>query len=131
MRSEERAVSAQTIRHFTDLHAWQEARLLAAKTYEKTKSFPPVEQFGLTNQTRRASVSIAANIAEGFARRTSKDKRGFYQTALGSLSELESHFRIAEDLKFVSSAQLQALVEQMIRVGRLITGLLRSAADRS
>lgn len=125
------AATSGNIKHFSDLIAWQEARALATSTYKVTKSFPSAEQFGLSNQMRRASISIAANIAEGFARRTSKDKRGFYQTALGSLSELESHFRIAEDLQFVSSSELRSLVEQMTHVGKLLTGLIRSATDRS
>lgn len=67
-----------TIRHFTDLHAWQEAKGLAIQVYKATNQFPVSEQFGLTSQIRRAAISISANIAEGFARRTTKDKRGFY-----------------------------------------------------
>ncbi|MDO8521759.1 MAG: four helix bundle protein [bacterium] len=118
------------IRHFTDLHAWQEAKLLAVLTYKATSSFPAEEQFGLTSQTRRAAVSVSANIAEGFARRTSKDKRGFYQTALASLSELESHMLIAHELTFVTKESLQALRTQIERAGKLLTGLLRSASDR-
>ena len=89
------------IQHFTDLHAWQEAKILAVMVYKETRSFPSEEQFGLTSQARRAAVSVSANIAEGFARRTSKDKKGFYQTALASLSELESHMLIAHDLVFL------------------------------
>lgn len=118
------------IQNFTDLHAWQEAKILAVMVYKETRSFPPEEQFGLTSQTRRAAISVSANIAEGFARRTSKDKRGFYQTALASLSELESHFLIAYDLAFLKKESLQVLREQMSRAGKLLNGLLRSASDR-
>lgn len=119
------------IRDFTDLHAWNEAKRLAVETYTLTKSFPHSEQFGLTNQARRAAVSIAANIAEGFARRTSKDKRNFYQTALASLSELKSHLLIALELKFISNEQMEPMVRTADRTGKLLTGLLRSAISKT
>jgi len=120
-----------TIRHFTDLRAWQHARVLAVETYKATAKFPPTEQFGLTSQMRRAAVSVSANIAEGFARRTGKDKRGFYQTALASLSELESHLLIAYELKFITKETLQLVRNCIDSSGRLLTGLLRSATDRT
>lgn len=121
----------KVIRHFTDLLAWQEAKNLAVKIYKETASFPTSEQFGLVSQMRRAAVSVSANIAEGFARRTSKDKRGFYQTALASLSELESHALIAFELGFVRNESLDLLRQQMNQSGRFLTGLLRSASDRT
>lgn len=119
------------IAHFTDLVAWQEGKCLVITAYAATGPFPANEQFGLTSQIRRAAVSVPANIAEGFARRTSKDKRGFYQTALASLSELESHFLIAHELGFLKSDLLRELNVQTDRVGKLLTGLLRSAIDRT
>ncbi len=120
-----------SIKHFTDLRAWQEAKTLAVMVYKATEKFPAAEQFGLTSQMRRAAVSVSANIAEGFARRTGKDKRGFYQTALASLSELESHFLIAQELGFVTKESLLLLKNRMDSSGRLLTGLLRSASDRT
>jgi four helix bundle protein len=119
------------IRHFSDLIAWQEAKRLVIGIYKETKSFPVGEQFGLVSQMRRAAVSIPANIAEGFARHTSKDKRSFYQTALASLSELESHAEIAHELDFLTRPSLLKVQTQSERVGKLLTGLLRSAIDRS
>ena len=119
-----------TIRHFTDLRSWQEAKTLAVEVYNATQKFPSAEQFGLTSQARRAAISVSANIAEGFARRTGKDKRNFYQTALASLSELESHLLIAHELTFVTKESLQILRNHIASSGRLLTGLLRSASDR-
>jgi four helix bundle protein len=119
-----------TIRDFTDLRAWQEAKRVAIQTYSITRDFPASEQFGLTNQMRRAAVSITANIAEGFARRTGKDKRGFYQTALASLSELKSHMIIARELTLMSDAQTSEIRGLLDNAGRQITGLIRSAVDR-
>lgn len=120
----------QSIRHFTDLLAWQEARKFAVAAYEVTKAFPAIEQFGLTDQMRRSALSVPANIAEGFARRTSKDKRNFYQTALASLSETESHMIIACDLGFLGVQALHELQSKSNDVGRLISGLIKSAADK-
>lgn len=125
------ADNVPTIRHFTDLVSWQEAKKLTVQVYKITESFPASEQFGLTNQLRRAAVSISANIAEGFARRTIKDKRGFYQTALASLSEVESHMLIAQELGFVKKEMVKVLFESAGRAGRLLTGLLRSAPERT
>jgi len=119
------------IRSFSDLHAWQEAKNLAVETYRVTQVFPAAEQFGLTSQMRRASVSVSANIAEGFARRTGKDKRGFYQTALASLSELDSHSQIANALGFLNQSDLRSLMDLISRTGRLLTGLVRTASDRT
>ena len=119
------------IRSFSDLHAWQEAKNLAVETYRATQSFPAAEQFGLTSQMRRAAISVSANIAEGFARRTGKDKRGFYQTALASLSELDSHSQIACALGFLKESDLRPLTDLISRTGRLLTGLVRSASDRT
>ena len=125
------AENPATIRHFTDLHSWQEAKKLTVQVYKATERFPGAEQFGLTNQLRRAAVSVSANIAEGFARRTSKDKRGFYQTALASLSEVESHLLIAQELGFVNKETTALLFEHTNRAGRLLTGLLRTATERA
>ena len=119
------------IRSFSDLHAWQEAKNLAVETYRATQSFPAAEQFGLTSQMRRAAISVSANIAEGFARRTGKDKRGFYQTALASLSELDSHSQIANALGFLNQSDLRSLMDLISRTGRLLTGLVRTASDRT
>ncbi|MBI4599730.1 four helix bundle protein [Candidatus Uhrbacteria bacterium] len=76
------------MRSFTDLKAWQEGHTLVLKIYKITQSFPKEEQFGLTNQLRRAAVSLTSNIAEGFGRGSYKEKAQFYSIALGSLTEV-------------------------------------------
>jgi four helix bundle protein len=119
------------IRRFIDLHAWQAAHQLTLSVYKITKNFPREELFGLVSQSRRAAVSIGANIAEGFGRSTRKDKQHFYATSHTSLDELENHMLIARDLGFISKETHQRFYEDSERVGRLITGLQRSAVDRS
>lgn len=113
------------IRHFTDLEAWRESHQLALDVYKITKLFPKEEMFGLTNQMRRASVSVGSNIAEGFSRNTVKDKSQFYFVARGSATELESQLLLARDIGYLNEEAFDAVRDRLGKVGRLITGLLQ------
>ena len=75
---------------FTDLNTWREGHTLVLEIYRKTKKFPKEELFGLTSQMRRSAVSVTSNIAEGFSRRSYKEKTQFYFMAQGSLTELQN-----------------------------------------
>ena len=79
-------------RSFKELHIWQKAHQFVLKTYEFTAKFPKAEIYGLTSQFRRASISIPANIAEGYAKRGKADKRRFYNIAQGSIEECRYYF---------------------------------------
>jgi len=83
---------------FRDLVVWQKARNLAVAIYKLTNQFPKSELYGLTNQMRRAAISISSNIAEGYHRFHKKEKRQFLTIAFGSGSELESQLEIAKIL---------------------------------
>ena len=87
---------AGPIRGYRDLVVWQRAMQIAEQTYLLSRSFPREEQFGLTSQTRRAAVSIAANIGEGYGRGTRPAYASFVRIAQGSLKELETHLMLAE-----------------------------------
>ncbi|MEX2341060.1 MAG: four helix bundle protein [Candidatus Paceibacterota bacterium] len=116
----------EKIRHFTDLEAWKAAHSLALEIYKITKLFPKEELFGLTNQMRRASVSIGSNIAEGFSRNTSKDKSYFYTIAKGSTTELESQLLLVNDLGYINNnSDFTRIRSQIDQTGRLITGLIK------
>src|SRR5690554_3402158 len=91
-------------KHF-ELRAWQYSMQLVKSIYQCTKSFPSEEKFALTNQMRRAAVSVASNIAEGAARGSSADFLRFLYMARGSLSEVETQLLISEDLQFTSNTQ--------------------------
>ena len=119
----------QKIKSFTDLVAWQEAHALVLEIYKATKEFPKEEQFGLTNQLRRAVVSITSNIAEGFSRNTRKEKAQFYRTALGSLIEVQNQFLIARDVGYISSEVFRQIADKTVRVSKLLNGLLKSAGN--
>lgn len=116
------------IRSFEDLLAWQEARKLAKLIYALTAKFPAGEVFGLTSQMRRAAVSVGANIAEGFSRRTTKDKCQFYTIAAGSLTELKSEAVTCKDLGYIAPGIYADFLSQAGIVGRLLTGLRKSGA---
>jgi four helix bundle protein len=113
------------IRHFTDLEAWKESHQLALDIYKVTKLFPKEELFGLTNQMRRAAVSVGSNIAEGFSRNTAKDKSQFYSVARGSATELESQLLLAKDIGYLNEEAFDMTRERLNKVGRLVTGLLK------
>lgn len=90
---------------FRDLIVWQKAHRLTLSVYKVTKDFPSHEQYGLTSQMRRAAVSIASNIAEGFGRSSAKDKDHFYVMASASVRELQSQLSLASDLGYISKGR--------------------------
>ncbi len=106
--------------------AWQKAMTLTVAIYKITKTFPKEELFGLTSQTRRASASIAANIAEGQGRRLSGEFRQFLGNARGSLLELDTHIELAFRVGYITKQQHNNLQEQINEVGRILNGLMRS-----
>jgi len=112
------------IREFKDIVAWQKAHELTVNIYKHTKDFPREEQFGLTNQIRRASVSIASNIAEGFGRRTGPDRVHFYDMARGSLHEVQAQLLIAKDVGFMELDIFTGLEQASIECHKLLTGLI-------
>jgi four helix bundle protein len=113
------------IRSFTDLNAWKEGHKLVLVIYEITKKFPREELFGLTNQIRRAAVSITSNIAEGFSRQSYKEKVQFYSMAQGSVTELQNQLLISKDVNYINKDEFQKISEQAIVVHKLITGLIK------
>lgn len=115
----------EKIKSFTDLFAWQERHKLAVMVYQITKSFPKEELFGLTNQMRRASVSITSNIAEGFGRQTYKEKTQFYYQAQGSLIELKNQLLLAKDVGYLKENDFNALANQANIAHQLLQGLLQ------
>lgn len=117
---------AAKISSFTDLLAWQQARKLTLEIYQTTNSFPQKEIYGLTNQMRRAVISISSNIAEGFTRRSGGDKSHFYTIAKGSLTELQSQLIIARDVGYLKEEDFRKIIPAMTSCGKFLTGLIRS-----
>jgi len=98
---------------FKDLEIWKKSRLFCSEIYTITSKFPEAEKFGLTNQLRRASVSIPSNIAEGSSRNSNKDFARFLQIAIGSAYEIETQLLIASDLKFLNQQELISLLKSL------------------
>jgi four helix bundle protein len=111
---------------FERLEAWRSAHELVLLTYSVTRSFPREELYGLTSQARRAAFSVAANIAEGSAKRGPREFRRYLDIAVGSLSELAYIFRLARDLGYVEEPKWTDLDAKRDRVGQLTWGLYRS-----
>jgi four helix bundle protein len=99
---------------------------LIQRIYRLTESFPRTETFGLTNQMRRAAISIAANISEGAARQTKKEFIQFLHMAQGSLSELDTHLEISEKLGYLKKINPQDLSLMMNDIDKMLTGLIKS-----
>lgn len=120
-----------TIKSFSGLKSWQEAHKLVIMIYKLTEQFPDNEQFGLTNQIRRAAVSITSNIAEGFSKKSAKEKRQFYRTAISSLAEVQNQLLISRDVLYISQKDFENVSEQTITARKLINGLIKSAQNYS
>lgn len=118
------------VRSYRDLIAWQKAMDLSAGVYRVTEAFPAREQFGLSNQMRRASVSVPSNLAEGQGRGTTKDYIHFLHVARGSLQELETQLLLAERLNCAAETEVQRLLSLCDEVSRLVSGLMNSLAPR-
>ena len=92
--------------------------------YRLTEDFPASEKYGLTNQLRRAAVSIPSNIAEGAARNSKKEFAQFLYVSLGSLSEVETQLEIAQNLTYINN--FKALSGTMDEIRKLLIGLIKS-----
>lgn len=112
------------IRNFTDLVVWQEGHRLALLIYRRTKKFPKVEQFGLVSQMQRAAVSVTSNVAEGFGRRSAKEKRQFYYIASGSLTELQNQVLLSRDLGYINIQEYHEIDALIFPVSRMLYGLI-------
>lgn len=116
------------IKSFRDLIAWQVGMELVLSVYKVTKLFPREELFTLTSQMRRSAISITSNIAEGFSRRNKREKNQFYYIALGSLTELQNQVFIAKELGYLSEKAFVEFDKQMIRLHKLLNGLIKSSS---
>ena len=106
---------------FKELQIWKRSREFCSEIYSITSKFPDSEKFGLTNQLRRASVSIPSNIAEGSSRKSNKDFSRFLEITLGSAYEIETQLLIAFDLKFINENELKKLTSELEEIIKMIS----------
>jgi len=119
-----------TFKQFEDIQAWQKARQATRLIYEITTDSHFAKDYGLRDQIRRASVSIMANIAEGFGRHSDKEFANFLNIAHGSISEVQSHLYVALDLTYIdqdSFAKLYNLLDEVSRMTLALAQHLRAS----
>jgi four helix bundle protein len=117
--------------NFEKLETWQKAITFADLIYETTRKFPADERFGLTNQMRRAAVSVSSNIAEGSARNSKNDYARFLEIATGSLFEVVSQSFVGRRQGFLSEADFTKVYSAAEEQGKMLSGLRRAVLEGS
>ena len=111
---------------FEDLIVWQKAHKFVLNIYKETANLPKSEIFGITSQIRRSSVSIAANIVEGFKKKTYLDKAKYYNIAQGSLEETKYYLILIKDLNYFDS---DYLIEDIDEISRILESYIKSVRE--
>ena len=119
-----------TINSFRDLRVWQAGMTLVEQVYQLTQSFPSQETYGLTNQMRRAAVSVPSNIAEGHTREHTKEYLHHVSMAQASLAELQTQIEIAGRLRYVSPETVNQVLEQSAALSRQLYALRNGLLKR-
>jgi four helix bundle protein len=114
-----------TMGDYRQLKVWRRAHALTLTIYQETRTFPEPERYGLSQQLRRAALSVTSNIVEGCGRRTDREMARFLRIARGSLWELECQLLVARDLGMLAEPVWTALQAHADEVGRMMTGLGR------
>ena len=114
-----------TFKRFEDIQAWQKAREVTSMVYMVTKTGEFAKDFGLRDQIRRSSVSIMANIAEGFARRSDKDFSHFLNISRSSAAEVQSHLYVALDQGYIDKSDFETIYNKLEESSRMIFALVR------
>ena len=116
---------------YRDLRVWQDAMVIAERSYGVTASFPREETFGLISQIRRSAVSIAANVAEGHGREVTGSFIQFLRVAQGSLKELETHLLLSQRLDLGDRRAIDDVLDLCDGLGRQMRALIRSLQHRA
>jgi len=108
---------------YRDLEVWKKAHEFVLDVYKMTKKFPKEEMFGLTSQFRRAAVSIPANIAEGYGKKSKKDKLRFYNISEGSIQECDYYITLSKDLKYIDGES--DLSARLATIGKMLKNYIK------
>ena len=114
-----------TFKRFEDILAWQKARQVTQLVYSISKKGKFARDFGLRDQVRRSSISIMANIAEGFARRSDKDFANFLNISRSSAAEVQSHLYVALDQDYLDREDFEEIYNKLEEISRMIFALAR------
>ena len=113
------------MKDYKDLISWQKSMVLATDVYQLTKQFPKEETYGLVSQLRRAAVSIASNIAEGYGRESTSEYIRFLKIARGSLYETETQLYLSQKLQYVTQNDIIPILSLCTEIGRMLNTMLR------
>lgn len=119
------------IKSFRDLQVWQKAHELVLHIYRLTRKFPPEEKYGLVSQMRRAVLSIATNIVEGFRRISVKESLRFYDISNASLEELRYEVLVSCDLNYITETELRTVNEKLEEVSKMLNSWIQSQIRNS
>jgi len=114
------------IRSYRDLDVWRRSKSLAVQIYRTTDNFPKQEIYSLVSQIRRAAVSIPSNIAEGFRRKSIKEKSQFLSISFGSGAELETQLEIAKDLGYLTNSEYPVLSKELDEIMRMLNKIINN-----
>lgn len=118
------------VRSYKELIVWQKSMDLTIMVYKAVKQLPKEEIFSLSDQIRRAAISIPSNIAEGQQRLSGKEFIHFLSIAKGSLAELETQLMICERLNYMTSAQTKPIMDLCIEISKMLNSLLKQLQNR-
>ena len=121
----------KTFKSYRDLEVWQKSMVLAKEVYQVTSSFPTDEKFGLTNQMRRAAVSIPSNLAEGHARSGTQEFKHFISIAIGSVAELETQILLSVELGYLNRDRENDLLVELDTIGKMLRGLHKALVKKT
>lgn len=113
------------MRNFKNLEIWIKSRKLVFSVYQLTTKFPKDEKFGLTQQIKRAVISVPSNIAEGCGRESIKELIHFLNIAIGSLCEVETQIYLCEDLNFINQIESNDISTKITEIRKMIFGYIR------
>jgi len=116
-------VNRKVVKGYQDLIVWQKSKDLAKQIYRTTSKFPSSETYGLTSQFRRAVISISANLAEGYGRKSRPEFAQFVTIATGSATELECLIILAEELGFIKPVEAEHLKKSIVEILRMLQKL--------
>lgn len=127
----ERGSSSMPINDYRDLEVWKRGMEIGKLVYQLTKELPREEQFGMTSQMRRASVSIPSNLAEGCCRQGNKEVLHFIRLAQGSLKEVATKLILSHEVRLTTPKRANLILQQTEFLGKQMTALPRSLRDKT
>jgi len=118
------------MKSYRELKIWQKAREITKNTYTITQLFPAQEQYALSSQMNRSAISIVSNIAEGWARGSTKDFLKFLYITRGSIAELETQFTLANDLEYITDETLLMAEQQLTELNKMLSSFIIKLKER-